>query len=347
MITETINEDVISASTWEYAQKKWLKMHIDDSITGIKNQKKSLDKLHKVIVELSIEDAKSLLFVELTGSGNFSMLIHHNDDDFKNLLIFEILNYPNPVKRFNELLGIKIATVMPEAYLNWFKSDLRTSLYLLGLIEAALKKDRITKKGSEELLTYLRDYISIDTFGFMNNLTVIQRMEHLFHLDNNKAWNHNQAIGFLISIKNYYLNNKVENKHVRWIDSNNEEQVQYLCERMDEQNMLILKQNFFPNDTQEMYSWLLASIDKLRNYVDIESENYKKRSERSTVLHLLERAWKAKNDRAEKSELGIGGSIKIYQKNESKLKNLVCEQATSPNKLLNKLVEDEYDRVFD
>lgn len=338
------NNDVISDSLLKYSQEKWQKMLIDHSIADIKDRGKNLYGLQKKIDGLSIEDAKSLLFVELTMSGNFSQLIRHNDNDFKNLLRFCVFNYQNPISRFNELVTVKLHTIMPEAYLNWFKNDLRISLYLLELIEDSLKKERITLKGSDELLTYLRDYLSIDTLGFMKTTNGIMDMKHKLHLGDHKAWNYNQAISFLIGMKDFYLNNKVKDKEIRWIDSSNKEQVQYLCERMEDQKILILAQNFFPNNTKEMYSLLLASLDKLKNYVDLESEEYKNLSERDFVLYLLKRAWKAKDDRKEKSESGIGG-IKIYQKNEAKLKNLICKHGVTPNKLLNKLVEDEYDKI--
>lgn len=346
MTLKATNNDITSADILQYAQSKWLKMYIDTYVKGNKKQIDGLDNLYKGLTQLSIEDAKSLLFIELTLSGNFSMLIHHDNDDFKNLLAFEIRKYQNPIQRFNLLIDNKIKTILPEAYVAWFKNDLRASLYLAGLIEEMLKSNRVTKKGREELLIYIRDYLRLSTLDYTKHIKNIPHMKHMYNQNSIVYKNGNWTIGFILSLKDLYLNNTTPNKKVRWIDSTNDDQIQYIYDRMADQNTLILKQNFFPNSTEEMYILILASLDSLSNQTDIESKKNKNISTRDLVLNLLEKSWKAKDCRAEKSESGIGHNIKIYQKNEDKLKKLVQYQNITANKLLNRLVENEYDKFF-
>ena len=347
---EPINQSFISKAALEYAESKWLKVCIDAHLKGAKKHISSLDNLYKGIAELSIEDAKSLLLSELRLSGNFDNILQYDDDDLKNLLAFQIKSYPDPINRFNLLIDTKIKNVLPDAYIAWFKNDLRASLYLAGLMQNTLEKNRIVKKGSEELLTYISDYIRFNAYGYITEIQYnIPSMEHSFTENPMSYQSGNGAIDVMLGLKDLYLNNITPTKEIKWIDLTNDEQIQYLYERLIKQGNLILNKNFFPNSTEEMYYLILASFDSLSNRTGssaIREERHKDSSARQFVLPLVEKSWKAVDKRADKSELGMSSNIIVYKKNESKLDSLVSKGSTTASKLINKLIIEEYDKTF-
>ena len=347
---EPINQSFIPKSVLEYAESKWLRMCIDAYLKGTKKHIDTLDNLYKGIAELSVEDAKSLLIFELRLSGNFDKILQYDDDDLKNLLAFQIKSYADPIHRFNLLIDTKIKNILPDAYIAWFKNDLRASLYLVGLMQNTLEKNRIVKKGSEEFLTYINDYIRFNAYGYISQIqSSIPSMAHSFTENPMSYQSGNGAIDVMLGLKDLYLNNITPTKEVKWIDRTNDEQIQYLYERLIKQGVLILNKNFSPNSTEEMYYLILASFDSLSNRTGssaIREERHKDSSARQFVLSLVEKSWKAVDKRADKSELGMSSNIIVYKKNESKLDSLVSKGSTTASKLINKLIIEEYDKTF-
>lgn len=346
---EPINQSLIPKSVLEYAESKWLRMCIDAYLKGTKKHIDSLDNLYKGIAELSVEDAKSLLLFELRLSGNFDNILQYDDDDLKNLLAFQIKSYTDPIHRFHLLIDTKIKNVLPNAYIAWFKNDLRSSLYLAGLMQRTLEENRIVKKGSEEFLTYINDYIRFNAYDYISEIQYnIPLMEHSFAENPMSYQSGNGAIDVMLGLKDLYLNNITPTKEIKWIDLTNDEQIQYLYERLIKQGSLILNKNFFPNNTEEMYYLILASFDSLSNSTGssgIREGKHKDSSARQLVLSLVEKSWKAVDKRADKSESGKHNNIKVYKKNESKLESLVSKGSTTTSKLINELIIEEYNKT--
>lgn len=347
---EPSDQFLIPNSLREYAESKWLKICVDSHMRGKKNYIKSLEDLYKGITKLSTEDAKSLLFFELKLSGNADKILEYDEDDFRNLLAFQLKDYSNPIERFHLLIENKIKNVLPDVYIGWFKNDLRASLYLAGLIEKKIEKERVVKKGSKEFLIYITDYIRFNASGYLTDaMPNITRMKHDYSKNPMLYGSGNSNVDFMLAFKDLYLNNTTPSKEIKWIDRANNEQIQYLYERLIDLNLLILKKHFFPNNTEEMYYLIVASLDSLSNISGssgIESGKHKNSSFRYMALYLIEKSWKAVNKRSEASRSSVSSNIKIYEKNRGKLEKLVLEQSTTISKLINKLVIEEYDKTF-
>ena len=356
MISQVDSNELIPAAVHQYAQEEWLYLNIDSHIKAIKKQIKSLDELYKIIARLGIEDAKALLGIELTIRGESNRLIEYDDDDYRNLLSFEVKKYENPVQRFHQLVDIKIKTVLPDSYIKWFKNDLRASLYLAGLVETMLKNKRITEKGGDDFLVYFSDFIRSNPINYINSFGEFTTMEYSFNNNNATPIHENWVISYILSIKDYYLNNMVNKKRVRWIDSTNKDQVQYIYEYLLESDKILLKHSFFPDSSQEIYMLILASIDSLSNSKaegstirkwNKEGTKYTDFTERESILIPLEKAWKYFSKRAEKSDSSLGSNIKIYERNKGKLEKLLQhDKSLNLNRLFNKLIVDEYNRKY-
>ena len=161
-----------------------------------------------------------------------------------------------PIERYNFLIELKAKSILPENYLEWFKNDLRCSLFLMSLIQNMVSN--AAYKGRKELTTgttnFLRYHIAVfnhhaSNFGYRE--TIVEDGD----------W----KVTILRSIKSTYLKGRTENKELKWLDVSDHEQIEWACDYLEKNKYTILKGVFFPETTEEKYELILASLDRLSN----------------------------------------------------------------------------------
>ena len=321
-----------------YSQSQFLKLMTDERIKDVKSGRRDIEDFYKDLQKLSSADARSLLYIDnhLLGKGREN--ITYDDDDYKNLLISQLKSYTSSMDRYNFLVNYKAKNVLPHSYLDWFKNDLRCSLFLMSLIQSAVSD--YVYKGKKELITgisnLLRYHISILNCTSYN-------LDYKDEILRDGDWN----TVFLLSIKSTYLKGRTEDKELKWLDASNHEQIEWAYDYLEKNKYTILKGVFFPETIEEKYELILASLDRLSNIEsdDIGTEKNKGYSPRSYVLFSIKKAWDGQKQYDSKSKTS-DGIIKIYKKNQAKLDELAKKNNITVNKLINKYIEDAYKEVL-
>ena len=321
-----------------YNQSQFLKLMTDEYIKDIKSGKRRIEDFYKALQKLSIADARSLLYIDNSLLGKSLENITYDDDDYKNLLINQLENCSMPVERYNFLIKFKAKNILPENYLEWFKNDLRCSLFLMSLIQDMVSN--AAYKGGKELTTgitnFLRYHISVfnhhaSDFGYKE--TIVEDGD----------W----KVIVLRSVKATYLKGRTENKELKWLDVSNHEQIEWAYSYLDNDRPVLLRGIFFPETIEEKYELILAHLDTMSNIKSplIGTENNKGLSERSYTLYKIKKAWDGRKNYGAKSKVS-DGNVKIYKKNQEKLEALAELNKTTVNKLMNKYIEDLYKDAF-
>ena len=321
-----------------YSQSQFLKLMTDDYIKEIKSGRRDIEDFYKELQKLSSADARSLLYIDNHLLDKSRENITYDDDDYKKLLISQLKSCPGSMDRYNFLVNYKAKNVLPDSYLDWFKNDLRCSLFLMSLIQSAVSD--YAYKGKKELITgisnLLRYHISILNCTSYN-------LDYKDEILRDGDWN----TVFLLSIKSTYLKGRTENKELKWLDASNHEQIEWACDYLEKNKYTILKGVFFPETIEEKYELILASLDRLSNIEsdDIGTEKNKGYSPRSYALFSIKKAWDGQKQNDSKSKTN-DGIIKIYKKNQAKLDELAKKNNITVNKLINKYIEDAYKEVL-
>ena len=321
-----------------YNQSQFLKLMTDEHIKDVKFGRRRIEDFYKDLQKLSSADARSLLYIDNHLSGKSWENITYNEDDYKSLLISQLKSYPDPMGRYNFLVNYKAKNVLPDSYLDWFKNDLRCSLFLMSLIQSAVSD--YAYKGKKELITgisnLLRYHISILNCTSYN-------LDYKDEILRDGDW----KTVFLLSIKSTYLKGRTEDKELKWLDVSNHEQIEWACDYLEKNKYTILKGVFFPETIEEKYELILASLDRLSNIKsdDIGTEKNKGYSPRSYVLFSIKKAWDGQKqyDAKRKTNDGI---INIYKRNQERLDELAKKNNVTANKLINKYIEDAHKKML-
>ena len=317
-----------------YSQSQFLKLMTDEYIKDIKSGKRRIEDFYKALQKMSIADARSLLYIDNILSGKSLENITYDEDDYKNLLIKQLESWPMPIERYNFLIEFKAKSILPENYLEWFKNDLRCSLFLMSLIynmvsNAAYKGRKELTAGTTNFLRYHIATFNHHASGFGYRETIVAGSD----------W----KVKILLSVKATYLKGRTENKELKWLDVSNHEQIEWTCDYLEKNKYTILKGVFFPETIEEKYELILASLDRLSNIEsdDIGTEKNKGYSPRSYVLFSIKKAWDGQKQYNSKRKTS-DGIIKIYKKNQERLDELAKKNNVTANKLINKYIENAH-----
>lgn len=331
---------VFDQATGQYIYSKLVRFVADEYIRDVKNHKRTTEDFYKGLSKIGESDAKSLLYIKNYLQGRSWENISFDGDDYGNQLIFYLQNCNNPLEEFNNLVRYKIDHILPETYLDWFKNDLRCSLFLAHLINHLIVNK--TYKGRQELIQSVADFLRYNIYMFNNE-----------YIDNLPKYSlilqrfGDQRTAYIESVKSIYLKNRTEN--FDWIDPKNDQMIdwsyKYLCGKGREH--IILKGIFFPENTQEKYELILASLDVLSNVEDpsIGTKNKKGFSLRAYVLFSMKKAWDGRKQTDTENEVKKG-YIKIYKPNLPKLEALRAFSSFTANELVNKSIEQMYDKLI-
>lgn len=321
-----------------YSQSQFLRLMTDEYIKDIKSGKRRIEDFYKSLKKLSTGDARSLLYISNYLSNKSFENINYDDDDYKNLLIIQLKDWHMPIERYNFLIEFKAKNILPEDYLEWFKNDLRCSLFLMSLIQNVVSN--AAYKGGKELTARTTNFIKYHIAVFNHHAADFVDREII-------ATDGDLKVKILLSVKATYLKGRTENKELKWLDVSNHEQIEWACDYLEKNKYIILKNVFFPETIEEKYELILASLDRLSNIEsdDIGTEKNKGYSLRSYVLFSIRKAWDGlkQYDAKRKTNDGI---INIYKKNQERLDELAKKNNVTANKLINKYIEDAHKKML-
>ena len=342
-----------------YAKSQLYRLEIDFVIDEIRNGRKLVKDFYRSLDLMSVSDAKALLYIDNDDVGESRLNLNYDDHDFINLLREYLQGYEDPISRYNELIYLKVKDNLPEDYLEWFKDDLRCSVFLASLVERQFAG--CAYKGRLEFISAVSDFIRYDIYLFNNKYTIpkYKSKRYVSLLD--------EKVRSILLIKSTYLINRVTDEEVKWIDSSNADQIEQIYNylnkekvegensngRLDQEsrkekpNYIALKNIFFPQNTQEKYELILASLDALSNidYPAFKTTKENSFSERGYVLYSLRNAIKAKKSYSAQNTNNDNTSVKIYKKNYAKLHKLASDDGLTINKFINKLIEEQPPRT--
>lgn len=332
---------VFDPATGQYIFSKIIRFVADEYIRDVKNEKRSIEDFNKALSKIGESDAKSLLYISNIFQGRSWENISFDGDDYANQLIFHLKHCDNPLEQFNNLVRYKIDNILPETYLEWFKNDLRCSLFLAHLINHLIVDEAY--KGRKELIQAVADFLRYNIYMFYkeyeenlpNYSLILQR------------FGDRRTVSIEL-VKSIYLKNRTEN--FDWIDPNNDQMIdwsyKYLCGKGRE--YIILKGIFFPENTQEKYELILASLDVLSNVDDpsIGTKNKKGFSLRAYVLFSMEKAWRSQKQYANENPSSENDSVKIYKQNIPKLEALMAYSGLTLKQMVNNSIEQMYDQLI-
>lgn len=336
---DSVSDEAIAS----YGRSKWLRHKADEYIKDKKFYRKSIEAFYADLRKLNDNDAKSLLYVSNILEDRSLENISLDSGDYRNLLITYLQSTDDPLLKYKELILYKIDNVLPEEYLGWFKNDLRCSLFLAYLIKDSIKNEAY--KGRDELINAVTDYLRYELHMFIGrggkNLP-----NYKVSYDGVGEY---KTFGILY-VKSIYLKNRSKNKNLKWIDPSNHHQIDWAYNYLSEEkrSYIILEDVFFPQTNEEKYELILASLDLLSNIEDpdIGTKNKKGFSLRGYTLYTMEKAWRGRKNYSNQKLSSDNDSVKIYDKNLPKLKELMKFRNFTANKLINKSIEQMYDQLI-
>lgn len=332
---------VFDQTTGQYIFSKVLRFVADEYIRDVKDHKRKIEDFYKGLSKIGESDARSLLYIKNTMQSKSWENISFDSDDYRNQLISYLESCDKPLEEFNKLIKYKIDHILPETYLDWFKNDLRCSLFLAHLINHLIVSEAY--KGRKELIQAVADFLRYNIYMFNN--------EYIKNIPNYSLVPQrfgDQRTVFIELVKSIYLKNRTEN--FDWIDPKNDQMIdsvyKYLSGKGREH--IILKGVFFPENTQEKYELILASLDALSNVDDpsIGTKNKKGFSLRAYVLFSMEKAWRSQKQYSNNKPSSENDSVKIYKPNIPKLEALMAYSGFSLNQLVNNSIEQMYDKLI-
>lgn len=331
---------VFDQATGQYISSKVVRFVAEEYIRDVKNRKRTIEDFYKGLSKIEESDAKSLLYIKNYFQGRSWENISFDGDDYGNQLIFHLEHCNNPLEEFNKLIRYKIDNILPETYLDWFKNDLRCSLFLAHLINHLMINEAC--KGRQELIQGIADFLRYNIHMF-NNEYVKNIPDYSLVLTRSGDW----RTVCIESVKSIYMKNRTED--FDWIDPKDDQMIDWIHKylgRKDHEH-IILKGIFFPENTQEKYELILASLDVLSNVESqlIGTKNNKGYSLRSYTLYSMKKAWDSQKSYEAKNEVDEW-KVKIYKKNHTKFKALIAFSNFTDNQMINNSIEQMYDQLI-
>ena len=330
-------------ASMRYANSKTLRFVTDEFIRACRRDHRNLERFFEALRQMNTEDARALLYIKNLMDGRGVDNIGLDDDDYKNSLVSYFQDHPEPLNEFNHIIEYKINNLLPESYLDWFKDNLRYSLFLAYLIEKGICYSAY--QGKDELIDAVTYVLRYQTNEF------IELWEKSLPSYEHQADSFGDfQVKNVLKAKAVYFKNQLDlTRDAKWIDATNTEQIEWIYEYLRAKNpqQIILDRVFIPKNIEEKYELILASLDVLSNVenADIGTKKNKGFSERSYTLYSMKKAWDGQKHYSKKKQVE-NGSIKIYKKNQDKLKAIMKQKGSTANQVINDSIEQMYERLI-
>ena len=334
---------IFSESSIVYSRSKVLRYVTDEFIRACQSRTTLVKEFYTSLTKMDDLDAKSLLYIKNFLISRSWENISLDTDDYKNMLIMYLKNCDNPLVKFNELITYKINNLLPEEYLDWFKNDLRCSLFIAHLLGEWMQIKAF--KGRDELLDDVANFLRYNIHVFIVNYAK-NMPTYSLTIKRQGEW---KTVDIL-SVKSAYFKNRLDYEDdIDWIDATNAQQINWIYKYLNNENRqhIILNKVFFPQNLEEKYELILASLDVLSNVKssNIGTKNNKGFSLRSYTLYSMKKAWDGQKSYEVKSKVS-DGKIKVYKSNQSKLEALMAFSGFTANQFINNSIEAMYDELI-
>lgn len=314
---------------------------------------RELEECSKALNNMTVSDIRVLIYIEDVISRIYHNHIIYEREDLHNLLLIKLDKYKvDSNKQLNLLIKYKVTRTIPLGYFEWALNDLRSIIYLgVYVLYSNINMPALRKI----------NYISfIELVVRVNRIEVRYDNQFIFspfHFSRGSGAGVDSFINDVSIYKNYYLEEKVKSKSVKWIDRRNDNQIDFLFDYLKDFNKIIMLNVFVPSNSEEKYAQILASIDFLPDLPSDENSNLppmKKNGEiirrdvnsvREYYLNSMKNAWNGRAHRKEKLIEKSECHVSITKRNFAKLSELSKLHSTSPNKLINEWIVREHEVV--
>lgn len=300
------------------------------------------DDVLKKIKKIEANTVKQLLFYESLLTRRPKVFFDFDNDDAYNFLTDQMLTYPNIFQQLDYLISIKTYSSISDSFLTWFSDDLRAGLYFSSYVDLEWYQDCFY--GGTEFLHWIKSIIKTSTLEIGNHISIKPNFDTNQNLRESNIRNLN-------IIKRKYLNDRTRPNKIDWFDLEDTEQVKWGYDYLDEREKITLNGTFFPKTTKDKYNLVLASIDisddKKVKYTVPNGENELAFTERGYFIYKMRRAWNSILTTRKKSEKKSKRIITVTPNNYDILLKLSSYQKLSTDKMVNKLIEDEYSLIGD
>jgi len=345
------------------------KLNTELDIKDIKYDHKIREQFNSTINQIDVYSAKILLHIEnFLVNGSWDN-IKYDDVDYVNLLQSYLSEYTDPMQRYDDLIQYKADYLLSDYYIKWFGSDLRRSLFIASIFERRFNGK--IYQGEIELLEAVSDYIR-----YKPPISMVWHQLPAYQLVSRVDFKEDMKVRQIKLIKSTYFDNCVSDKDIKWIVHSDAEQIEWAydylekekrrekekqnkkdgCiaedEERDEENnideggneesYIPLKRVFFPQNTQEKYELILATIDRISNvenppFLTNASGSY---SERAYVLHKMQNAWNSRKGPSDKVISSNEVAVKLSKKSRDTLNKLPGNSKAEIDKFINKCIEE-------
>lgn len=329
------------------------KLNTELDIKDIKYDHKMREQFDLKINQMDSKSAKTLLFIKDYLINNSWFKIKYDDDDCVEYLQYYLRGFEFPIEEYDRLMTFKSRYLLPECHTDWFRNNLRRSLFLASLIKENFEKEPY--QGELTLLEAIYNYLRYQYSEF-NNLYKLPKYEWTADEDFDKRFKNRQ----IELVELMYFNNCVSYKGVKWIISSDAEQIDWIYDYLEkekrrekekqnkkyedgeEEGYIPLKTAFFPQNTQEKYELILATLDRISNvetppFSINASGSY---SERAYVLHKMQNAWNSRKGASDKVISSNEVTVKLSKKSRDTLNKLPGNSKAEIDKFINKCIEE-------
>lgn len=152
------------------------------------------------------------------------------------------------------------AYLVPNDSIRWFKDDLRVTLWFYAFLV-------IEQQWSMNLLSVHN--IFTKDFALSFDCHFDHRGLRTNTLRNFLGRSKTRAIKIAFP---YFSKCKTSRDHLRWLNENNKEQINWALDYLQEKKLLINAPNFTPTNTKECYAQVCASLDALDMHSDLQQK---------------------------------------------------------------------------
>lgn len=296
----------------------------------------------KDLNRMSVLDVRLLLYFDqiLFGVDNRYRYSLYSSDDIYNIFIENLVSKEDSkIRMLNKITVFKAQHVIPKSYFSWIIVDLRTALYVGNFLQSPITMGIFLK---QDYLDFLQFVLSVSCFSIKNNGT-----QTVFPIDHRYVLSIKDHVNSIYIFRDKYRAEKIQKKSIKWIDENDEVQIDWLHNYLIEAKKLCLSDSFIPNNSEEKYAQILASFD-----VMLEEQNRPNdmlplmkdgsfrtvNSIREYYLSSMKNAWNAQVYRRSKLVEKSGRQITLTKENFMKISEQASSEGISINRWINSLI---------
>ncbi len=256
----------------------------------------------------------------------------------KEYLIASINNSSLQESQVETALETVYTSMVHDTELAWFQDDLRATIWLVNYVK---QTDINIDDGYNYLQFPQLNHLNFNSKNILNIFMSKFDNSHKVHNPNCPIFFVNEKKDFLNQANQFYHDAKIADKDLKWIDTNNPEQLDWICEYLASKHMLILPNTFYPMNISDKLAQIQASLDSLyfTSFMEKPRLNF---AERTLFLNKIKKAWSQKKFRDKKDDKNALQYL-VSNVHIAKLEEIGKKE----NKAVSKVMEDIIDEYFE